>query len=115
MWKPLLNRRVLKTLRGSSKGEAQRGQYLLAVGLGCYKWYQSQTLGDVPMRKLSPEERWTRGGVPVRTLGPERGVDWGVPHRLVKENECLLGRWPQKSGVDCEIPHLLERGMKHSL
>ena len=31
-----------KTLRGS--WEAQREQYLLAVGLSCYKWYQSQTL-----------------------------------------------------------------------
>ena len=26
----------LKTLRGSPKGKAQRGQYLLAVSLGCY-------------------------------------------------------------------------------
>ena len=32
-WKPLLNRRVLKILMGSSKGKTQRGQYLLAVGL----------------------------------------------------------------------------------
>ena len=27
VWKPLLSRRVLKTLRGSPKGKAQRGQY----------------------------------------------------------------------------------------
>ena len=33
VWKPLPNRRVLKTLRGSPKGKAQ---YLLAVGFGCY-------------------------------------------------------------------------------
>ena len=36
------------------------GQYLLAVGLGRYKWYQSQTLGNVPARS-SPE-----GGVDTR-------------------------------------------------
>ena len=36
VWKPLPSRRVLKTLRGSTKRKAQRGQYLLAVGLGCY-------------------------------------------------------------------------------
>ena len=30
-----------KTLRGSSEEKTQRGQYLLAVGLGSYKWYQS--------------------------------------------------------------------------
>ena len=37
VWKPLPSRCVLKTLRESLKGKAQRGQYLLAVGLGCYK------------------------------------------------------------------------------
>ena len=36
VWKPLPSRRVLKTLRGSPKGIAQRGQYLLMVGLGYY-------------------------------------------------------------------------------
>ena len=36
VWKPLLSRRVLKTLRGSLEGKTQRGQYLLAVGLSCY-------------------------------------------------------------------------------
>ena len=35
------NRRILKTLRGSPKVKVQRGQYLLAVGLNYYKWYQS--------------------------------------------------------------------------
>ena len=36
VWKPFPNRRVLKILRGSSKGKVQKGQYLLAVGLGGY-------------------------------------------------------------------------------
>ena len=62
-----------KTLRENSEGKVQREQYLLAVGLGCYKWYQSQSLS----------------GVPARTLGLK--------------------------GVDCEIPHRLERKTKHSL
>ena len=30
-------------MRGSPKGKTQRGQYLLAMGLRSYKWYQSQT------------------------------------------------------------------------
>ena len=38
VWKPLPSRLVLKTLRGSPKGKIQRGQYLLAVGLGRYKF-----------------------------------------------------------------------------
>ena len=71
--KPLPTRRVLKTLRENSKGKAQREQYLLAVGLGHCKWYQSQTPGGVPARTLSPQ------------------------------------------GVDCEIPHWLERRKKHCL
>ena len=36
---PLRNRRILKTLRRSSKRKAQRGQYLLAVGLSCYMFH----------------------------------------------------------------------------
>ena len=32
LWKPLSSIRVLKTLRGSPKGKAQRGQYRLAMG-----------------------------------------------------------------------------------
>ena len=54
-----------KTLRGIPKGKAQKGQYLLVVALGRYKWYQSQTLG----------------GVSARTLGSQ-GVDCEIPHRL---------------------------------
>ena len=40
---------------GSPKGKAQRGQYLLAVDLGRYKWYQSQTPDDVPAFSMFPE------------------------------------------------------------
>ena len=36
VWKPLPNNRVLKTLKESSKGKAQRERYLLAVCLECY-------------------------------------------------------------------------------
>ena len=73
MWKPLPSRHVLKTLRGSPKGKAERGQYLLTVSLGCYKWYQSQTPSGVPARMLSPEGRWIPDGVPAKMLGPEGG------------------------------------------
>ena len=55
VWKPLPNKHVLKTLRESPEGEAQRGPDLLVVGLSCYKWYQSQTPGGVPARMLSSE------------------------------------------------------------
>ena len=37
------------------------------VGLNRYKWYQSQTPGDMPVKGVD-----TRG-VPARTLGPEGG------------------------------------------
>ena len=52
---PLPSRRVLRILMGSPKGKVQRGQYLLAVELDCYKWYQSQTPGNVLENWLSPK------------------------------------------------------------
>ena len=33
----------------------QSRQYLLGVGLGCYKWYQSQILCGVLARTLGPQ------------------------------------------------------------
>ena len=36
----------------------QGGQYLLAVDLGCYKWYQSQTPDSVPATTLKPQGGW---------------------------------------------------------
>ena len=43
--------------RGNSKVKTQIGQYLLAGGLGRYRWYQSQTQGNVPERRLFSEGR----------------------------------------------------------
>ena len=34
VWKPLLNRHILKTLRQNPKGKLQKGPYLLAVACG---------------------------------------------------------------------------------
>ena len=59
VWKSLSSRRVLKTLSESPGGKTYREQYLLVVDLSRYKWYQSQTPGDVSVRRLSPEEGWT--------------------------------------------------------
>ena len=100
--KPLPSRYLLKTLRGSSKGKTQRGQYLLAVDLGCYKSYQSQRSGHVPARRLSPEGGWTQGGVLLRMLGSEGGwiggshIDWRrerVPAKTLDSNPKGGGLW----------------------
>ena len=66
-----------KALKGSPKGKTQRGQYLLAVDLGRYKWYQSQTPNDVPAFSLFP-----KGGrhEAVCQYGPQRGWIWGQSH-----------------------------------
>jgi len=66
--KPIPIRHVLKPW-----GKAQRGQYLLVVGLGCYKWYQSQTPSCVP----------------ARTLGPRGGELWD-PTLVGEGNEALF-------------------------
>ena len=96
--KPNPSRCVLKTLRRSPNGKTQRGQYLLKVELGCYKWYQSQTSGDVPTRRLSSKGGWTRGGVPARTLGPEGG-GLGSPTSIGEGNECQRGRWARRGWI----------------
>ena len=49
-----------KALKGSPNEKTQRGQYLLAVDLERYKWYQSQTLDNVSTFLLFP------GGVDMR-------------------------------------------------
>ena len=46
-----------KALRGSPKGKTQIGQYLLAVDLGRYKWYQSQTSDELLAFSLFPKGR----------------------------------------------------------
>ena len=45
------------------------------MGLGGYKWYQSQTPSDVLAMRLSPEGGCTRGDVASKDDGIRRGVD----------------------------------------
>ena len=96
MWKSLFN------LRGWLEGKAQRRQYLLVVGLGCYKWYQSTTPNDFERcdsKEAEPWRGWTWGSVPARTLAPkgewieESHIDWRkeqVPARLLASKEGRL-------------------------
>ena len=56
------------------------------MGFDCYKWYQSQTPGDVPARRLS-----SKGGVLARTLSPKEG-GLGGPMLIGEGNECERGR-----------------------
>ena len=82
---------LFKALRGSPKIKAQRGQYLLAVGLGRYKWYQSQV----------PDAR------------PQRVVDLGaVPHRLEEGKSANEDVGPRR-GVNCDVPRWLGRRTNH--
>ena len=83
-------------LEGKSERESSK-RTVSIVRLGCYKWYQSQTLG----------------GVPTRILGPEERVDceWTL---IGERNECQRERRAPK-GVDYEILHWLQRGTKHCL
>ena len=113
-WKLLLSRPVLKTLKGSPKGKAQREQYLLAVGLGRYKWYQSQIPGGVPARTLAPEGgwimrsniNWREKRVSVGTLGLEgRCIVIHIDWRGEKVGTRTLGpegEWIVRSHIDWE-------------
>ena len=66
-----------------------------AVGLGRYKWYQSQTPGDVPARRLVPRRAVDTRQCASKNTRPRRGVDLvEVPAR----NECQQGCWAPKGG-----------------
>ena len=58
------------------------------MNLGRYKWYQSQTpgdVGDVPAKRLFPEWGVDTKSCASKNVRPRRGVDLvGVPHRLEK-------------------------------
>ena len=86
-----------KNLEGKPARENPKRHYLLGVDLSCYKWYQSQTLGDVPTRRLNPEGGWTQGSVLARTLGPE-GSELGGPTSVGEGNECYRGCRVTKGG-----------------
>jgi len=73
VWKPLPSRHVLKSWAWQRYVKGQSEQYLLAVNLDGYKWYQGQT----------------PGGVPARTLAP-KGVDCESPRWLERETKHFL-------------------------
>ena len=86
---------------------------MLAVGLGCYKWYQNQTTGDVSARRLSLEEGGHEAVCQQGRWAP-KGMDWGVPHRLEKGTSARKDTGIRR-GVDCEISYRLRRRTKNSL
>ena len=107
----------VKTSLGSPKGKTQRGQYLLTIDLGRYKWYQSQTPCDVPARRLNSKRGWTWGDVPATMLDPE-GCELRGPTSIGEGNEYQRGHWApgrEGRGVDCKISHRLGKRTKHSL
>ena len=62
----------------------------------------------MPARRQTPEVGWIRGSVPVRTLGPKGNRLGVVPYPLEKVASASEDAGIRK-GVDCEIPHKLER------
>ena len=78
---------------------------MLEVGLGCYKWYQSQTPGDVPTRMLMPGGGWTRGSVPARMLSLEgkgglgRPISIGEREQMPARTLGLEGEWIMRSHI----------------
>ena len=85
VWKPLRDICILKALR--ERGKTKKRQYLLAVGLGCYKWYQVRhwtmcQRGDCSSKGV--DTKWCAS----KDAGPRKGVNLvGVSHRLEKDAE----------------------------
>ena len=71
VWKSLLSRRVLKTLRGSPKGKTQRGQYLL------------QMVSELDTGRCASEDSGPQGGWTVRSH-----IEWkgkrSIPYKGVE-------------------------------
>ena len=100
--KPLPSKHILKTLSESSKGKAQREQYLLVVSLGRYNGIRARH------RAMCQQGGWAPKGVDTRQCsskdsGPEGGG-------LGVSADAGLQR-----GVDCEISHWLGRRTKYAL
>ena len=69
--------------------------------------YQSQTLGDVPARRLSPE--WGRHETMCQQKHwAPKEVDWGVPHRLEKGMSVNEDARPRRGWI--VISHIGWRG-----
>ena len=68
----------------------------------------SDGLGLLQMVLESDTERCANEDV-----GPRRGVDCEIPHRLERGASASEDTEPRR-GVDCEIPHPLERGTSAS-
>ena len=62
-----------KNLEGKPGRESAKRTIFPKMGLDRYKWYQSQTPGDVPERTLAP-----------------KGVDCESPHRLERRMKHFL-------------------------
>ena len=92
------NRHILSFERKSER-ESQRGQYVLAVDLGCYKWYLVEpdtrryaSLLAVPQRGV--DTRWYAS----KDVGPKGGGFGSGPTSIGERNDCQQGRWSPKGG-----------------
>ena len=110
--KPLPNRRVLKTWKPerensnrtiSASGGLGRLQMVLESDTG--QMVLESDTGRCASEKAKPKEWWTRGDLSARMLGLE-GVDWET-HDW--RGERVPERTLDSKGVDCEIPHWLEK------
>ena len=79
------------------EGKAQRGQYLLLVGLGRYNWYQSQAPDNVPAKRLSLEGDRHKA-VCQQGHWTSKGGGLGSPTSIGEGNEFQQGRWAPKGG-----------------
>ena len=135
VWKSLLNRHILKTLRGN-QGKQKKWQYLLTVSLSCYIYIlSSMELGWVRLKSdspfgpliyeisvIDPLHRYEHSSVIInsktiviiyrdkitiiKSHTVRSYIDW-------RDERVQHRRWTSKA--DREIPHRLERETKHSL
>ena len=73
------------------------------MDLGYYKWYQTPTSDDVPVRGVDlgvVPHRLEEGKSDSEDAGPQRGVDLGaVPHRLEEGKSVSENAGPQRGWI----------------
>ena len=81
VWKPLLSKRVLKTMRGSLKMTISA-----SGGLGPLQMVSEPDTERCASEEVEPR----RGQCPSKDARPRKGVDWEVPHRLEKRTSASV-------------------------